>query len=205
MSRRGDAGQVARLAVHACTVCAGLPVRPFDERDVDPAAEYRPARPRPAPHGGPRSRRCSTHERARARATRARSRDVRRARLYSLDPVSRAALVDVQGGVCPICGCGLDAAPDGRERRSATDHDHGCCPEPPTCGRCTRGILCARCNGQLLGALAAMPGGELLAAWRVLAYLLDPPAVRLRREQGAQGQDAALLASTEQRPPTCEK
>ena len=26
------------------------------------------------------------------------------------------------------------------------DYDHKCCPETPTCGKCTRGLLCTRCN-----------------------------------------------------------
>jgi hypothetical protein len=26
------------------------------------------------------------------------------------------------------------------------DHSHGCCPKKPTCGQCTRGLLCNHCN-----------------------------------------------------------
>jgi hypothetical protein len=26
------------------------------------------------------------------------------------------------------------------------DHDHACCPKRPTCGKCTRGLLCDRHN-----------------------------------------------------------
>jgi hypothetical protein len=29
------------------------------------------------------------------------------------------------------------------------DHDHACCTAPPTCGSCTRGLLCAGCNKAL--------------------------------------------------------
>ena len=31
------------------------------------------------------------------------------------------------------------------------DHDHGCCPKVPTCGKCNRGLICSRCNILLAG------------------------------------------------------
>jgi hypothetical protein len=31
------------------------------------------------------------------------------------------------------------------------DHDHRCCPKVPTCGLCTRGLICSRCNLMLAG------------------------------------------------------
>jgi hypothetical protein len=39
---------------------------------------------------------------------------------------------------CGIMGC--------EGRRLHVDHNHDCCPTVPTCGECTRGILCARHN-----------------------------------------------------------
>lgn len=35
------------------------------------------------------------------------------------------------------------------DRALAVDHDHNCCRKAPTCGKCTRGLLCATCNGTL--------------------------------------------------------
>ena len=40
---------------------------------------------------------------------------------------------------CNICG-------EVTERNLQVDHDHACCSGPITCGECTRGILCNRCN-----------------------------------------------------------
>jgi hypothetical protein len=47
-----------------------------------------------------------------------------------------------QNGVCKICG-GTDY------KRLSVDHDHACCPGEKTCGNCTRGLLCSRCNRTL--------------------------------------------------------
>lgn len=50
-----------------------------------------------------------------------------------------------QGGRCALC----DETPKGNKRSISglvVDHDHKCCPKPPTCGKCTRGMLCSRCN-----------------------------------------------------------
>jgi hypothetical protein len=95
------AGPVTRRDVvpggHTCVVCRDLPVRPFDAADVDPSVEYRPARPGAGPARRPRPRRCTAHERARARAIRARGRDVRRARVYGLPADLALALWTLQG------------------------------------------------------------------------------------------------------------
>lgn len=49
-----------------------------------------------------------------------------------------------QGGGCAVCG------EPPVYRALAVDHDHSCCPSSrKTCGRCTRDLLCFRCNGAL--------------------------------------------------------
>lgn len=65
-----------------------------------------------------------------------------------------------QGGRCAIC------RNKPRTMRLAVDHDH-------QSGE-VRGLLCKRCNHDLLG------GGhdDVLVLWRAIAYLVDPPASR---------------------------
>ena len=59
-------------------------------------------------------------------------------------------MVDKFKGTCYICG-------ELPQRKSLhIDHDHNCCPTVPTCGKCTRGLLCARCN-VLVGFLESDP------------------------------------------------
>jgi len=92
-----------------------------------------------------------------------------------------------QNGRCPICL--RQPGHDPHQRRAdwpwCVDHDHNCCPHKPTvknptCGNCTRGLLCSRCNSAL-GQLADDP--QRLE--RALQYLHDtrartgvPPSVR---------------------------
>lgn len=49
--------------------------------------------------------------------------------------------------------CGICQEPFGN-RHPRIDHDHACCPVPPSgrsrsCGNCVRGLLCVRCNAYL--------------------------------------------------------
>lgn len=87
---------------------------------------------------------------------------------FGIDPLTYKHLFELQSGRCAICR--------GRPRttRLAADHDHSCCPagKRPLCGRCTRGLLCSRCNHELLGA--AHESRQILV--NALAYLTDPPA-----------------------------
>ena len=48
------------------------------------------------------------------------------------------------------------------------DHDHQCCPEDKSCGKCVRGLLCTHCN-VMLGSAKDNP--EVLL--RAVAYLRD--------------------------------
>lgn len=61
---------------------------------------------------------------------------------YRLTREGYNELLALQGGGCALCG---EPQGEGR-RRLGVDHDHSCCPELPTCGQCTRGLLCAFCN-----------------------------------------------------------
>lgn len=142
---------------HDCIDCAGLP--PDD----------RPQRPRPAIHGGPKSRRCDTHQRAHARDVRTRRAVARVARVYGIDEAEQAELWAFQG---ERCACGRKPS-----RRPDTDHDHRCCNGPTSCGKCVRGLLCRACNTYVIGRYSA---AQLRA---LVEYLEDPPAARLRRSR----------------------
>lgn len=51
---------------------------------------------------------------------------------------------------CAICRKEETAAYKGTVRRLSVDHDHLCCyKKKDTCGKCTRGLLCNRCNATL--------------------------------------------------------
>lgn len=65
------------------------------------------------------------------------------ARRYSLPDGWYADRMERQNGVCASCGIGPGA------KSLHVDHDHSCCDTLPTCGACTRGLLCTRCNTAL--------------------------------------------------------
>lgn len=139
---------------HECVDCAALPV------------DDRPLRPRPAVHGGPRSRRCVTHWRTHRKAQKQRAATQRIARVYGIDEDEQAELWAFQGERCP---CGRKPT-----RRPDTDHDHGCCSGPTSCGECVRGMCCRACNTYVLGRYNARQ-------LRALADYLDNPPMRRMR------------------------
>lgn len=138
-------------------------------------------RARPAVHGGPRSPRCVTCQRAYERAARAKSRATRIVRVYNLTDDERAALKAWQGGRCYVCRVAT-----GRTKELAVDHDHTCCPGPTSCGKCIRALVCGPCN-QMLGrwnspvklaraarVLLFHPAQKFLAAYRSGQQPPDP-------------------------------
>lgn len=139
---------------HVCIDCAALPV-----------AE-RPRTPRPAYHGGPRSRRCASHYRIHTKAQRAEAAEKRVQRVYGLEPGEYERLLAFQGGTCAFPKCRAR----GMRRRLAVDHDHDT-------GE-VRGLLCAAHNYELLGKY-------LKDLQDALDYLDNPPARRLRRGRAA--------------------
>ena len=88
------------------------------------------------------------------------------ARKYGLSRAQYGELFASQGGVCAIC-----KKPPSASRQLAVDHDHRCCPEDMTCGKCIRGLLCTDCN-YLLGQAGDDP--EIL---RSAAAYLGPARV----------------------------
>lgn len=54
-----------------------------------------------------------------------------------MSPEEHQRILNSQNNHCALC-----EETEGLE----IDHDHGCCPKRPTCGKCTRGLLCDRHN-----------------------------------------------------------
>ncbi|WP_327377689.1 endonuclease VII domain-containing protein [Streptomyces sp. NBC_01216] len=95
-----------------------------------------------------RTRSASSHE-ARVQAT------------YGLGPGEYATLFQEQGGRCAICR-------QTRQQRLSVDHCHK--------SGLVRGLLCRRCNNQLL-AKGARDSPEILRS--AAGYLDNPPAIRI--------------------------
>lgn len=91
-------------------------------------------------------------------------RDYMRLKNYNMTKEQYNVMLLIQEGQCAICGTDNPG-----EKNWATDHDHSCCPAPPTCGECTRGLLCHNCN-RLLGL--AKDSVEILQS--AIDYLKPP-------------------------------
>lgn len=105
---------------------------------------------------------------------------------YGVSADEYKALLELQGGRCYICR----RLP--RTKRLAVDHDH-VTGDP-------RGLLCADsergCNHSVLGPLEGCEDGPLAAAKRLVEYLSDPPAQRLRASQAPPDPAEPKLAGT---------
>ncbi len=95
------------------------------------------------------------------------------AKRYSMPEGAYDQILETQGGVCAIC---LRAT--GATKKLSVDHDHKCCKETPTCGKCVRGLLCSVCN-RLLGHGRDDPRFFIRAAH----YLRFPPATKVLKEK----------------------
>lgn len=62
-----------------------------------------------------------------------------RYRQYKVTPEKLRELFRLQNNACAICKKDI-------RRRFTIDHDHSCCSETVTCGKCVRGLLCDKCN-----------------------------------------------------------
>ena len=66
---------------------------------------------------------------------------------FGITPDEYEAMLERQGRMCGNPGC--ENTVDDFNHRFHVDHDHSCCPSTPTCGDCTRAILCPPCNKSL--------------------------------------------------------
>lgn len=64
----------------------------------------------------------------------------RRIQRHGLSLRQYEEILSKQGGRCATC----DSVGS-----LTIDHDHKCCPQEYSCGKCVRGILCSKCNAAL--------------------------------------------------------
>lgn len=93
--------------------------------------------------------------------------DVRIAIAYGIDAATYRRLLEEQQHACRICGKRETAThQSGTLRRLSVDHDHKCCPGKKSCGKCVRGLLCARCNSAI-----GLVNEDLAVIDRMASYL----------------------------------
>ena len=92
-----------------------------------------------------------------------------RLKKYQLSAKTYVALKKTQEYSCYICG------DTGSTENLHIDHDHACCSTTPTCGECTRGLLCRTCNY----GLGNFKDNPFLLA-KALDYLENPPINKLK-------------------------
>lgn len=131
-----------------------------EKKCKDCPPEYKRAAPFPGP-------RCYTHHHAKKKADRKRNHDRYVQKTYGLSQGEYEQLYRAQGGKCWIC-----QRATGKSRNLAVDHDHKHCSGPRGCRECVRGLLCSRCNHDLLGH--CRDSVEMLQ--RAIDYLTSPPA-----------------------------
>ena|SRR5690606_20763512 len=118
---------------------------------------------RDAKFPGPR---CKTHDLRVKRARRAARHGQHVERTFGITHEQYWQLYHAQGGKCALC-----QRATGVTKKLAVEHDHSCCPNPPTCGKCVRSLACGPCN-RFLGYGRDDP--EFFE--RFAEYLRNPPA-----------------------------
>jgi len=81
--------------------------------------------------------------------------------LYNLTWYDYLLMLDTCNYACPICN-----EPFTKNSPPHIDHDHSCCADKQSCGKCVRGLLCRLCN-TALGYLRDSP----YACLRAFDYL----------------------------------
>jgi len=82
---------------------------------------------------------------------------------YRMDEETYLALFEAQNGCCAICDKPFgDATPH-------VDHNHACCPGTPTCGQCSRGLVCGNCN-KALGLINDDPNRAMAMASYLISF-----------------------------------
>lgn len=118
-SQCGERPRYARMNI--CTVCRG------ERRRADPKEKQRNREYKRKRYADPEGRQVIKSQYTKWR--------------YGVTMEEIDAMVAAQGG-CAICGTPKPP----RTRGWHVDHDHACCKDYPTCGKCNRGILCHDCN-----------------------------------------------------------
>lgn len=110
--------------------------------------------------------RCGEHQRARKRTARLATHARYVWKTYGITGEEYWAIYDAQGGVCYIC-----RRAKGLVKFLSVDHDH-------STGE-VRGLLCTKCNRDILGHLR----DDVLALLRAIRYLINPPARAVLRQR----------------------
>jgi hypothetical protein len=115
----------------------------------------------------------------RKKSLRASAHSSRLLKLYNLSDGEYDLLLESQGGHCFTCGQWTGNRGAGK-RKLSVDHDHSCCKVPPTCGECTRGLICSPCN-TLIGQVGDSAGHAIERLQKYIDYLQNPPAQEMLR------------------------